>query len=199
LAGRVLLKIVYLLVRRVLGLFVLVFRRDLAKDAELLVLRHENAVLRRHTGRIRYEPADRVWFTALARLIPRERWAGVFPVTPATLLAWHRRLTARKYDTSRRRKPGRPPAIRSIARLVIRLANENPLWGYRRIHGELTKLGVTIAPFTVYEILRAAGIGPAPRRAPDLAPVPARSGRRDPCRRLPARRHRAAEEAVSGR
>ena len=153
------------MVRRVLGLLVLVFRGDLAKDAELLVLRHENMVLRRHAGRIRYEPADRVWFTALARLIPRERWAGVFPVTPATLLAWHRQLTARKYDTSRRRKPGRPPAIRSIARLVIRLANENPLWGYRRIHGELTKLGVTIAPSTVYEILRAAGIGPAPRRA----------------------------------
>ncbi|HEX5297145.1 MAG TPA: integrase core domain-containing protein [Streptosporangiaceae bacterium] len=140
------------------------FRRDLAKDAELLVLRHENAVLRRHAGRIRYEPADRVWFTALTRLIPRGRWAGVFPVTPATLLAWHRRLAARKYDTSGR-KPGRPPVIRSIARLVVRLARENPLWGYRRIHGELTKLGVTIAPSTVYEILRAAGIGPAPRRA----------------------------------
>ena len=86
-------------------------------------------------------------------------------MTPATLLTWHRRLAARKYDTSRRRKPGRPPAIRSIARLVVRLAKENPLWGYRRIHGELTKLGVTIAPSTVYEILRAAGIGPAPRRA----------------------------------
>ena len=86
-------------------------------------------------------------------------------MTPATLLAWHRRLAARKYDTSRRRKPGRPPAIRSIGRLVVRLAKENPLWGYRRIHGELTKLGVAIAPSTVYEILRAAGIGPAPRRA----------------------------------
>ena len=86
-------------------------------------------------------------------------------MTPATLLAWYRGLAARKYDTSRRRKPGRPPAIRSIARLVVRLAKENPLWGYRRIHGELTKLGVTIAPSTVYEILRAAGIGPAPRRA----------------------------------
>ena len=85
-------------------------------------------------------------------------------MTPATLLAWHRRLAARKYDTSRQRKPGRPPTIRSIARLVVRLANENPLWGYR-IHGELTKLGATIAPSTVYEILRAAGIGPAPRRA----------------------------------
>ena len=139
--------------------------QDLAKEAELLVLRHENAMLRRHAGRIRYEPADRVWFTALTRLIPRERWAGVFPVTPATLLAWHRRLAARKYDTSRQRKPGRPPAIRSIARLAVRLAKENPRWAYRRIHGELTKLGVTIAPSTVYEILRAEGIGPAPRRA----------------------------------
>jgi putative transposase len=165
LAGRVLFTIVYLLVRRVLGLAVLLLRRDLAKDAELLVLRHENAVLRRHAGRIRYEPADRVWLTALARLIPRGRWAEVFPVTPATLLAWHRRLAARKYDTSKRRKPGRPPAIRSIARLVVRLAKENPLWGYRRIHGELTKLGVRVAPSTVYEILRAAGIGPAPRRS----------------------------------
>ncbi len=163
-AGQVLLKIVCLLVRRVLGLFVLVFRKDLAKDAELLVLRHENAVLRRHAGRIRYEPADRVWFAALVRLIPRGCWAEVFPVTPATLLAWHRKLAARKYDTSKRRKPGRPPAVHSIARLAVRLAKENPLWGYRRIHGELTKLGVRIAPSTVYEILRVAGIGPAPRR-----------------------------------
>ena len=141
------------------------FRGDRAKDAELLVLRHENAVLRRHAGRVRYEPADRAWFAALARLIPRRRWAGVFPVTPATLLAWHRRLAAKKYDTSRRRKPGRPPAVPGIARLAVRLAKENPLWGHRRIHGELTKLGVTVAPSTVWEILRAAGIDPAPRRA----------------------------------
>ena len=162
-ACRVLLKIVYLLTCRVLGLAVLVFRGDLAKDAELLVLRHENAVLRRHAGRVRYEPADRAWFTALARLIPRRRWAEVFPVAPATLLAWHRGLAAKKYDTSKRRKPGRPPTIPSIARLVVRLARENPLWGHRRIHGELTKLGVTIAPSTVWEILRAAGINPAPR------------------------------------
>ena len=160
-----LLKIVYLLVRRVLGLAVLVFRGDLAKDAELLVLRHENAVLRRHAGRIRYEPADRVWFAALASLLPRRRWTDIFPVTPATLLAWHRKLAASKYDTSKRRKPGRPPTVPSIARLVVRLAKENPLWGYRRIHGELTKLGVTVAPSTVWEILRAAGIDPAPRRS----------------------------------
>jgi transposase InsO family protein len=158
------LKIAYLLMRWLFGLVALVFRGDRAKDAELLVLRHENAVLRRNTGRARYESADRAWFAALTRFIPRRLWAEVFPVTPATLLAWHRRLAARKYDTSRRRAPGRPPTVRSIARLTICLAQENPLWGYRRIHGELTKLGLRIAPSTIYEILRAAGIDPAPRR-----------------------------------
>ena len=112
-----------------------------------------------------YEPADRAWFAALARLIPRRRWTDVFPVTPATLLAWHRRLAARKYETSNRRKPGRPPAFPGTARLVVRLAKENPLWGHRRIHGELTKLGIAVAPSTVWKILHAAGINPAPRRA----------------------------------
>ncbi len=84
-----------------LGLLVVLFRRDLPKDAELLVLRHENAVLRRRVGRARYEPVDRAWLAALARLIPRSRWSEVFPVTPATLLAWHRKLAAKKYDTSK--------------------------------------------------------------------------------------------------
>jgi putative transposase len=128
------------------------------------VLRHENAVLRRNAGQVRYQPADRAWFAALTRFIPRRRWAEVFPVTPATLLAWHRRLAARKYDTSKQRRPGRPATVRSIARLAVRLAQENPLWGYRRIHGELAKLGATVAASTVYEILRAAGVDPAPRR-----------------------------------
>ena len=86
-------------------------------------------------------------------------------MTPATLLAWHRQLAASKHDTSNRRKPGRPPTVPGIARLVVRLAKENQLWGYRRIHGEVTKLGVTVAPSTVWEILRTAGIDPAPRRA----------------------------------
>jgi putative transposase len=120
----VLLSIVYLLVRRILSLMVLLFRRDLTKEAELLVLRHENTVLRWQAGRIRHEPADRVWFTALTQLIARRRWAQVFPVTPATLLAWHHKLTARKYGTSRQRKPGRPPTLPGIARLVIRMAEE---------------------------------------------------------------------------
>ena len=116
-------------------------------------------------GRVRYEPADRAWFAALAPFIPRRQRARIFPVTPATLLAWHRRLAAGKYDTSTRRRAGRPPTVRSIAWIAVRLARENPLWGYRRIHGELTKLGANLAPSTVYEILRAAGSDPAPRRS----------------------------------
>jgi hypothetical protein len=133
LAERVLLKIAYLLTRRILGLVVVLFRGDQAAAAEMLVLRHENAVLRRQVGRVRYEPADRAWFAALAPIVSRRRWSEVFPVTPATLLAWHRRLTAKKCDTSGRRRPGRPPATPSIKRLVLRLARENPLWGHRRM------------------------------------------------------------------
>ncbi len=91
------LEIAYLLMRWLFGLTGLVLRGDRTKDAELLVPRHENAVLRRHAGRVRYEPADRAWFAALARFIPRRRWVEGFPVTPATLLAWHRKLAARKY------------------------------------------------------------------------------------------------------
>ena len=141
---RVLLKIVYALTWRTLGLVVL-FRSDRAITAEMLVLRHQNAVLRRQAGRVRYEPADRAWFAALARIVARRRWAEVFPVTPATLLAWHRKLVAKKYDTSGRRRPGRPPATPSIKRLVLRLARENPLWGHRRIQGELLNLGIAVA------------------------------------------------------
>src|SRR5690348_11759627 len=125
LARRVLLKIFYLLTCRVLSVAAMVFRSDLAKDAELLVLRHENAVLRRKVGRVRYEPADRAWFAALAGLVPSRRWAGLFPVTPGTLLAWHHRLAAGKYDSSKQRKPGRPPTRPSIGRLVVRLARES--------------------------------------------------------------------------
>ena len=158
-----LLKIVYVLTCRVLGLVEVVFRGDRVIAAEVLVLRHENAVLRRQAGRVRYEPADRAWFAALARIVSRRRWSEVFPVIPATLLAWHRRLAARKYDTSGRRRPGRPLVTSSVKRLVLRLARENPLWGHRRIQGELVKLGVAVAPSTVWEILHAAGVDPAPR------------------------------------
>ena len=134
------------------------------KDAELLVLRHENAVLRREVGRVRYPRGDRLWLAALSRLIPRRRWAEVFAATPATLLAWHRRLVARKWDYTSRRRPGRPPTAAAIRKLMIRIATDNPTWGHRRVQGELVRLGHPIAASTVWQILHAAGIGPAPRR-----------------------------------
>jgi putative transposase len=136
------------------------------KDTELLVLRHENAVLRRQlTGHIRYEPADRFWFAALSRLIHRSRWREIFPVTPGTLLGWHRRFISWKWDYTARRRTGRPPTRAAIKALVLRLAKENPRWGHRRIQGELARLGHPIAASTVWKILNAAGIDPAPRRS----------------------------------
>jgi hypothetical protein len=108
-AGRVPIKIICLMVRLLAALAVLVFRKELAKEVELLVLRYENAVLRRHAGRIRYEPADRLWFTALTRLIPRRRWAEVFPVTPATLLGLAPQAGSEKVRHEQTAQP-RPPA-----------------------------------------------------------------------------------------
>ena len=154
----------YLLMRRLLGCLMVLARREVSKDAELLVLRHENAVLRRQIGRVRYQPGDRLWLSALSRLIPRQRWAEVFTVTPATLLAWHRRLVTRKWDYTNRRRPGRPSTPAAIRKLVIRIATDNPTWGHRRVQGELVRLGHRIAASTVWQILHAAGIGPAPRR-----------------------------------
>ena len=153
----------YLLACRLLGCLMVLARHEVSKDAELLVLRHENAVLRRQIGRVRYQPADRLWLAALSRLIPRRRWGEVFAVTPGTLLAWHRRLVTRKWDYSNRRRPGRPSTEAAIRKLVIRIATDNPTWGHRRVQGELVKLGHRIAASTVRQILHAAGIGPAPR------------------------------------
>ncbi|HEX8934440.1 MAG TPA: integrase [Pseudonocardiaceae bacterium] len=102
------LSILYQLVRWLLGLTVVLVRRDLSKDAELLVLRHEDAVLRRQISRVRYTPADRMWLTALSRLLPRRRWVEVFPVTPVTILAWHRKLVSRKWDYTAHRRPDVP-------------------------------------------------------------------------------------------
>jgi len=159
-----LLSMLYQLVCWLLGLIAVLVRTDLSKDAELLVLRHENAVLRRQVARVRYVPADRVWLAALSRLVPRRRWTAVFSVTPATILAWHRRLVARKWDYSARRQPGRPSTAVAIKKLIIRLATENPSWGHRRVQGELVRLGHHIAASTVWQILHDAGIDPAPRR-----------------------------------
>jgi transposase len=160
----VFLSVIYLLVRCVLGCLMVRARREVSKDAELLVLRHENAVMRRQISKIRYQPGDRLWLAALSRLIPRHRWSEVFAVTPATLLAWHRRLVARKWDYTSRRRPGRPPTAATIRTLVIRMATQNPAWGHRRVQGELIKLGHQIPASTVWQILHDAGVDPAPRR-----------------------------------
>ena len=158
------ISVAYLLVRCLLGCLTVLSQGQVSKDAEMLVLRHENAVLRRQVGRVRYQPADRLWLAALSRLVPRRRWGELFPVTPATLLAWHRRLVARKWDYTSRRRPGRPSTAVAIRKLVIRIATENPTWGHRRVQGELIRLGHQIAASTVWQILHDAGIDPAPRR-----------------------------------
>lgn len=119
---RVIVSLVYRVTRKLLSVPVLLLSRQVAKDAELLVVRHENAVLRRQlAGPVRYEPADRLWFAALSSLIPRRRWAQVFPVVPGTVLVWHRRLVVRRWDYSKRRsRPGRPPTTAAIKELVLR-------------------------------------------------------------------------------
>jgi putative transposase len=142
---------------------VLTARSDDAKEIELLALHHEIAVLRRQVGRPMYQPADRALLAAFSRLLPRACWAA-FGVTPATLLAWHRRLVARRW-TYPNFRPGRPRVDEEVTALVVRLAKENPRWGYRRIQGELIKLGVRLAASTIAEIMRDHGLGPALRRS----------------------------------
>jgi hypothetical protein len=137
-----------------------------AKDAELLVLRHENAVLRRQpAGPVRYEPVDRFWFAALSGPIPRWRRREAFPVTLGTRLGRQRRFVAVKRDYSARQRTGRPPTATALKGLVRRLADEDPRGGHRWIHGESARLGHRISASTVGEMLHAAGSDPAPRRS----------------------------------
>jgi putative transposase len=138
-------------------------RSELAKDVELLVLRHELVVLRRQHPRPRLSPADRALFAALVRLLPRARRVGLV-VTPRTLLRWHRELMRRKWAQPPVRH-GRPSIDAEVLGLVLRLADENPRWGYQRIVGELRKLGVSVSPSTVRRMLLDAGFQPAPRRS----------------------------------
>ncbi len=151
----------FLIVRRVLGLVGLGSAPD-SKDVEIAVLRHQLMVVRRQVTRPRYAPSDRMVLATLAKLLPRERWA-VFMVTPSTLLRWHRQVVARRwtYPRTGRVRAGLPT---EVVDLVVRMARENPRWGYVRIVGECRRLNVQVSATSVRRILRRHRLGPAPRR-----------------------------------
>jgi putative transposase len=165
----VLLRLTYLGLTNAFALLRLLPRSDHDKDTEILVLRHQLAMLQRQLNgqRIRFEPADRAWLAALLHRVPRPTLRSLrLLVQPDTVVRWHRDLLARRHAAaSRPRRPGRPRTVHSVRALVLRLVRENLSWGYRRVHGELLTLGVKVAASTVWAILREVGIDPAPDRA----------------------------------
>jgi putative transposase len=154
--------LLYALACRLFELFVLLGRRERSKELEILVLRHELSILRRQVSRPQFTPGDRLLLAALSRVLPRRSWQA-FLVRPETLLRWHRRLVAKRWTYPHRRL-GRPPVDGAVRELVVRLARENSTWGYVRIVGELRKLGIDVSATLVRNVLRAAGVPPAPQR-----------------------------------
>jgi putative transposase len=154
---------VYLALCRLCELMVLCWRSADAKEVEILVLRHQLTVLRRQHPRPRLQPRDRALLAALSRLLPRPRWS-IFVVTPETLLRWHRRMV-RRHWTYPTRPRGRPPIPDQLQSLIVRLATENPRWGYQRIRGELLQLGCRVSASSIARVLRVNGLQPAPRPA----------------------------------
>jgi putative transposase len=153
---------IYVALCRLLQLVVLLGRSGRSKELEILLLRHELAILRRQPRHAPLRPADRAILAALARALPRNALGGL-SVRPATLLRWHRQLVRRRW-TYPHRRPGRPPFDRRLQALVVRLARENPAWGYRRIVGELRSLGICVSATSVRTILARHGLPPAPQR-----------------------------------
>ncbi|MEU7896328.1 integrase core domain-containing protein [Nonomuraea sp. NPDC049152] len=165
-----LLRLAYLAVTNAFAALRLLPMGDRDKDVEILALRHQITVLERQLGadaRVRFALEDRAFLAALLTSLPREVLRRVrLLVRPDTVLRWHRDLMKRRHARScRSNGRGRPPTVRSIRVLILRLVRENPAWGYRRVHGELTTLGIKIAPSTVWEILKQEGLDPAPARA----------------------------------
>ena len=154
-------KLAYLTLCRSIQLLALAARGDAVKDLEIVVLRHQLAVLRRQIPRPRLEPADRALLAAVSRVLPRARWSCFF-VTPETLLRWHRRLVAGAW-TYPRIGQGRPQLDQAVQQLIIRLAKENPCWGYQRVQGELLRLRVQVSATAIRTTLRRHGLDPAPR------------------------------------
>jgi hypothetical protein len=154
-------RLAYLTLCRSIQLLALLARGDATKDLEILVLRHQLAVLRRQTPRPKLEPADRALLAAVSRTLPRTRWS-CFLVKPETLLHWHRRLVAGSW-TYPHRGAGRPPLDQDVQQLIVRLAKENPRWGYQRVQGELLRLGVQVSASAIRTTLRRHGLDPAPR------------------------------------
>jgi putative transposase len=154
---------VYLALRRLLELMVLCWRSTDAKEVEILVLRHQLAILRRQHPRPRLQPQDRALLAALSRLLPRPRWS-IFVVTPETLLRWHRRVVRRRWTYPAQGR-GRPSVPQQLQTVIVRLATENPRWGDQRIRGELLRLGYRVSASSVARVLRANGLQPAPRPA----------------------------------
>jgi putative transposase len=160
------MRLAYLTVANTFAVLGLLLATDRDKNTEILVLRHQVGVLERQLGgkKVRFSPADRAWLAALLhRLRPHALGRMRLLVCPDTVLRWHRDLVSKRHAArSRPRRPGRPRTVCSIRTLVLRLVRENPAWGYRRVHGELLVLGVKVAPSTVWEILKEAGIDPVP-------------------------------------
>src|SRR6266508_1878980 len=157
------LSFLYLMARWLVGMLLGRLRSEQTKDVEIAVLRHQLEVLRRQVKRPEFHPADRALLAVLSLALPRRRWS-IFLVTPDTIMRWHRRLVTRKW-THPHRRGGHPPLADQVVALILQLARENPRWGYRRIQGELKKLGIRVSATTIRTVLLGNGLRPAPRRA----------------------------------